>query len=102
MTCKSCGKDVSEKLMTNYKKHNLEPELRCCEECIRSFPGTALSELFSKIKDALNEKNQDEWKDLELSLKSAFALKMIQKENIEGGTMGHIETLRAITASEVE
>ena len=89
--------------MTKYKKHNLEPELRYCEECIRSFPRTALSELFSKIKDALREKNQDdEWKDLELSLKSAFVLKMIEEGNIVGGTMGHIETLRAITASEVE
>ena len=102
MTCKSCGKGVSEKLMTKYKKHNLETEHRYCEECIRSFPRTIFSELFGKIKDTLGEKNQEEWKDLELWLKSGFALQMIQKGYIEGGTMGHRETLRAITASEVE
>jgi len=101
-TCSCCGEWIeNEEIKENYEKHGLEPELRYCIGCLKNPPAPAIQELFKKIKDSLSEENKKQWKNIDRSLKSAFVLKQIENGNIQGGTIGHIEMLRSITASEV-
>lgn len=100
--CGCCGERIeNEEIKQNYEKHGLEEELRYCEDCLREPPTSAIKEVFEKIKESLGEENRKEWENIDLSLKSAFALQQIEEGNIRGGTMGHIEMLRSITASEI-
>lgn len=100
--CGCCGERIeNEEIKQNYEKHGLEEELRYCEGCLRNPPTPAVKEVFKKIKRSLSKENKEEWENMDRSLKSAFALQQIEQGNIQGGTMGHIETLRSITASEI-
>jgi len=100
--CSCCGKGISKKLKENYQKSGLAKELWYCEKCVKDMPEiTHIGKLFEKIKQNLSEENAKRFKNADISLKSLFALKLIKKGAISGGTIGHIETLKALTASKI-
>jgi len=98
--CSSCGSRIGTEMVENYDKHYFEEELRLCRNCIEN-PPMRIQELFDKIAKGLSEENREEFLEMEISMKSAVAMHMIDKRVIKGGTVGHIETLRAITASKI-
>lgn len=98
-TCAVCGQLIRDKeTIQNYKDNNLSKELWRCKNCIKDPIG--LTPLFHKIENALETENREKWENMDPSLKAAFALDQIKSGNIQGGTAGHIESLRAIVASE--
>lgn len=98
--CTSCGSRIEMEIVGNYNMHDLEEELRMCRDCVEN-PPVRIQELFDRIAEGLNDENSEEFEEMEISMKGTVALHMIEKGLVEGGTAGHIETLRSMVASEV-
>lgn len=100
--CSRCGSMIDSKsLQESYDEADLEEELRWCCSCVEEVP-SQIQELFEKTEEALSEGNAEEYKDFGVSMKSAFALSCLRDGVIKGGTLGHMESLRTLTASGIE
>lgn len=100
--CSRCGSLIDSKsLQESYDEADLEEELRWCMSCIEDVP-SQIQELFDRTKEALSEDNAEEYESFGVSMKSAFALSCLEDGVITGGTVGHMESLRTLTASGIE
>lgn len=101
MNCGRCGAPVADNaLAAAYADHDIGEGVWMCRSCIAEISRIApFADLFERVRDALSPENREKWDGLEDADRATFALKCMRNGTIQGGTVGHMETLRAVIAS---
>lgn len=96
--CGRCGQSVEDELVAKYEGTSIEEVMYWCRSCVEDVP-TAISDLFDQIEDTLTDDRPEKWRDMHVSSKALFAMKLIEDGSVTGGTVGQLETLRILMAA---
>ena len=101
MNCGRCGTPIQDNaLAETYQEHEIGKGARLCRACPSEIPAVApFAALFDRVRDALSPENREKWDGLSAADRAGFVLDSMRKGTIQGGTVGHMETLRALVAS---